>query len=56
VLRCLLQAKPNKLIASELRISAETVKDHVQAIYRALGVSTRTQVVLAVSQMARAPS
>jgi DNA-binding NarL/FixJ family response regulator len=53
VLRCLLQAKPNKLIASELRISAETVKDHVQAIYRALGVSTRTQVVLAVGQMVR---
>ncbi len=53
VLQCLLQGKPNKLIASELRISAETVKDHVQAIYRALGVGTRTQAVLAVSQMAR---
>jgi DNA-binding NarL/FixJ family response regulator len=53
VLQCLLQGKPNKLIASELRISAETVKDHVHAIYRALGVSTRTQAVLAVSQMTR---
>ena len=53
VLQGLLQGKPNKLIASELSISAETVKDHVQAIYRALGVNSRTQAVLAVGQMAR---
>lgn len=53
VLQCLLQGKPNKLIASELGISADTVKDHVQAIYRALGVNSRTQAVLAVGQMAR---
>lgn len=54
VLQGLLQGKPNKLIASELNISAETVKDHVQAIYRALGVNSRTQAVLAVGQMPRA--
>ena len=53
VLQGLLQGKPNKLIASELKISAETVKDHVQAIYRALGVNSRTQAVLAVGQMSR---
>lgn len=53
VLQGLLQGKPNKLIASELSISAETVKDHVQAIYRALGVNSRTQAVLAVGQMSR---
>lgn len=53
VLQGLLQGKPNKLIASELSISLETVKDHVQAIYRALGVNSRTQAVLAVGQMAR---
>ena len=53
VLQGLLQGKPNKLIASELAISADTVKDHVQAIYRALGVNSRTQAVLAVGQMAR---
>ncbi|MBN8503847.1 MAG: response regulator transcription factor [Burkholderiales bacterium] len=53
VLQGLLQGKPNKLIASELNISAETVKDHVQAIYRALGVNSRTQAVLAVGQMSR---
>ena len=53
VLQGLLQGMPNKLIASELAISAETVKDHVQAIYRALGVNSRTQAVLAVGQMVR---
>ncbi|MBH9553533.1 response regulator [Inhella gelatinilytica] len=52
VLKGLLMGKPNKLIASELKISADTVKDHVQAIFRALGVRTRTQAVLAVSQLA----
>lgn len=53
VLQGLLQGKPNKLIAAELSISGDTVKDHVAAIYRALGVNSRTQAVLAVGQMAR---
>ena len=51
VLALLLQGKPNKLIARDLNLSVETVKDHVAAVLRALGVSTRTQAVLAVSQM-----
>jgi DNA-binding NarL/FixJ family response regulator len=51
VLALLLQAKPNKLIARELNLSVETVKDHVAAVLRALNVSSRTQAVLAVSQM-----
>lgn len=51
VLALLLQGKPNKLIARELHLSVETVKDHVAAVLRALGVSSRTQAVLAVSQM-----
>ena len=51
VLALLLQGKPNKLIARELKLSVETVKDHVAAVLRALGVSSRTQAVLAVSQM-----
>jgi DNA-binding NarL/FixJ family response regulator len=51
VLALLLQGKPNKLIARELNLSVETVKDHVAAVLRALGVNTRTQAVLAVSQM-----
>jgi DNA-binding NarL/FixJ family response regulator len=54
VLALLLQGLPNKLIARQLNLSVETVKDHVAAVLRALGVSSRTQAVLAVSQMTQA--
>ena len=53
VLALLLQGKPNKLIARDLNVSVETVKDHVAAVLRALGVSSRTQAVLAVGQMSQ---
>jgi DNA-binding NarL/FixJ family response regulator len=52
-LALLLQGLPNKLIARELNLSVETVKDHVAAVLRALGVGSRTQAVLAVSQMSQ---
>ena len=51
VLTLLLQGKSNKDIARRLGLSVETIKDHVQAVLRALGVSSRTQAVLAVGQM-----
>ena len=51
VLGLLLRGQSNKLIARELDLSVETVKDHVAAVLRALGVNSRTQAVLAVSQM-----
>jgi DNA-binding NarL/FixJ family response regulator len=54
VLALLLKGMPNKLIARELSLSVETVKDHVAAVLRALGVASRTQAVLAVSQMTQA--
>jgi DNA-binding NarL/FixJ family response regulator len=47
----LLQGKPNKIIARDMGLSPDTVKDHVQAVLRALGVNSRTQAVLAISQM-----
>ena len=53
VLGQLLQGKPNKLIARDLNLSVETVKDHVAAVLRTLNVSSRTQAVLAVGQMSR---
>jgi len=53
VLALLLKGNPNKLIARELGVSVETVKDHVAAVLRALGVSSRTQAVLAVGQMSQ---
>ena len=51
VLALLLQGKPNKLIARELKLSVETVKDHVAAVLRALNVTSRTQAVLVVSRL-----
>ena len=51
VIGLLLRGQSNKLIARELDLSVETVKDHVAAVLRALGVNSRTQAVLAVSQM-----
>jgi DNA-binding NarL/FixJ family response regulator len=53
VLMLLLQGKPNKLIARDLNLSVETVKDHVAAVLRTLNVSSRTQAVLAVAQMSQ---
>src|SRR5690606_7903194 len=41
----------NKQIAYELQVSEATVKAHVTAIFRKLGVRTRTQAALALQQM-----
>jgi len=51
VLTWLLKGLSNKLIARELNLSVDTVKDHVAAVLRALSVTSRTQAVLRVSQM-----
>ncbi|PXW96538.1 LuxR family two component transcriptional regulator [Sphaerotilus hippei] len=51
VLALLLQGKANKVIARELGLSVETIKDHVAAVLRSLGVSSRTQAVLVVNQI-----
>jgi DNA-binding NarL/FixJ family response regulator len=53
VLALLLKGLPNKLIARELNVSVDTVKDHVAAVLRALGVNSRTQAVLVVSRMSQ---
>ncbi len=53
VLTLLLKGLPNKLIARELNVSVDTVKDHVAAVLRTLGVNSRTQAVLAVSRMSQ---
>ena len=51
VLTLLLDGKSNKTIARDLAISVETVKDHVAAVLRTLGVNSRTQAVAVVSRM-----
>ncbi len=51
VLLLLLKGLPNKLIARELNVSVDTIKDHVAAVLRALGVVSRTQAVLVVGRL-----
>ncbi|WP_246294770.1 response regulator transcription factor [Piscinibacter koreensis] len=53
VLALLLEGQPNKVIARQLNLSVETIKDHVAAVLRILNVSTRTQAVLAISEMSQ---
>lgn len=53
VLALLLRGQANKDIARQLGVSIDTVKDHVQAVLRALGVNSRTQVVLEVGRLQR---
>lgn len=46
VLQALVEGLPNKLIARRLQISEKTVKSHLTRIFRALGVTDRTQAAL----------
>jgi len=50
VLELLAKGKQNKEIANFFGISENTVKLHVSAVFRALGVSNRTQAVIAAQQ------
>jgi DNA-binding NarL/FixJ family response regulator len=56
VLVLLLEGKSNKVIARELNLSVETVKDHVAAVLRGVGVHSRTQAVLAVAHLQASPA
>lgn len=56
VLELLMQGRSNKLIARQLCLSVETVKDHVASVLRVLGVKSRTQAVLLVSHLSSVPA
>jgi DNA-binding NarL/FixJ family response regulator len=45
VLRSVIQGKPNKAVARELGVSADTVKSHLAAVMRALDAHNRTELV-----------
>src|SRR5262245_818205 len=51
VLRLLAAGKSNKLICRELDLAERTVKAHVSALFRALGVTTRTQAAVAAAKL-----
>ena len=51
VLSRLCQGKTNKQIATDLGLSEKTVKAHVTAIFKVLGVVNRTQAVLVARRM-----
>jgi DNA-binding NarL/FixJ family response regulator len=46
VLGMVARGLPNKLIARELAISEKTVKAHLTSVFRAIGVTDRTQAAL----------
>jgi len=50
VLRLIAKGLRNKQIAERLKIAEDTVKQHARAAYGALGVSSRTQAMSAVSR------
>jgi DNA-binding CsgD family transcriptional regulator len=50
VLALLAQGKPNKLICRALDLREGTIKTHISAIYRALGVANRTEAVYALNR------
>lgn len=50
VLRLLIEGKPNKEICRMLVLSESTVKTHLSAIFRKLGVNSRTQAVVTVAR------
>jgi DNA-binding NarL/FixJ family response regulator len=54
VLALLAQGRPNKSIARELGLSEGTVKVHLLAIFRALGVRNRTEAVVAAQKKLQA--
>jgi len=51
VLRLIANGASNKEIAAKLQLSEPTVKGHVVAVFRALGVRTRTQAIAAATRV-----
>lgn len=50
VLRLVMQGKSNKIIAQEVGVSEATIKAHLAAAFRVLGVKNRTEAVFACAR------
>jgi two-component system nitrate/nitrite response regulator NarL len=50
ILRCIMQGHPNKVIARKCDVTEATIKVHVKAILRKVGVSNRTQAAMWASE------
>jgi DNA-binding NarL/FixJ family response regulator len=50
-----IQGKPNKVIAREMNIAEGTVKTHLSAAFKALGVHNRTEAVFAAAKLGLKP-
>ena len=46
ILKCIMQGEPNKVIARKLDVAEATIKVHVKAILRKIGVANRTQAAM----------
>ncbi|MCE2572768.1 response regulator transcription factor [Motilimonas eburnea] len=55
VLKLLAKGYPNKKVADILNISEDTVKFHLRGIYKALGVSNRTESVTRANELGLLP-
>lgn len=51
VLRLILKGFSNKIICRQLKLAEGTIKVHVSAVLRALGVRNRTQAIIAASEI-----
>lgn len=51
VLRCIAKGLSSREIARELAISEHTVKQHTRAVFRTLGVHTRTEALVAAARL-----
>ena len=55
VLRMAIQGKSNKVIAREMQLSEGTIKAHLSAAFRALGVQNRTEALYVAAKVGLTP-
>jgi DNA-binding NarL/FixJ family response regulator len=56
ILLCAIGGQPNKVIASDFGIAEGTVKAHLSAAFKVLGVHNRTEAVFAAARLGLEPN